>query len=450
MKLISAIVLWLINKIIFIVSLVALLTILFTVDDTIGGLGQNLWNQFSGKDAQDVVNKINYEIKQLESTILKFQIESDRLKQDLDLQIEAECKPNEVPWQEFYRLDKHWQNQQQEAACKLLQEQKQTISARLENAYIEHKKQLSQKLIQLKESEQKLGGVWKLLGINFQENWAYIFYIILLFLFSNPLWKILCFFGFAHFAAKVPPIQLIESTTDGNIDYKNAEKTVSIIVDLFNPLYMRMDSMNQYDRNLNKRTRLFWKWSAPFISYASGLVELTEFTTKSEVEDGTVVLSPQKASNYITEVHLQQHPGLVMHPACITGISGDIQLKTRWIWSFHSWLTGQHRYIIFYGTGKLYLEGSGGIFVMETSPAKTSVESQLLVGFDSRLGYSTVRTETFWPYFRNKVALIDNQFSGRGVFLRQAVATAKVLTPLERNFQFLGNLTGVIGKFFGF
>ncbi len=145
--------------------------------------------------------------------------------------------------------------------------------------------------------------------------------------------------------------------------------------------------MNQYDRNLTKRTRLFWRWSAPFISYASGLFDLTEFTTKSTVDNGTVVLSPKKVSNYITEIELQQHHGLVIHPAYIVGISGNIQVKTQWVWSFHSWLTGQHRYIIFYGTGKLYLEGSGGIYVMESSPAKTSVESHLLIGFDSRLGY---------------------------------------------------------------
>jgi uncharacterized protein (AIM24 family) len=243
---------------------------------------------------------------------------------------------------------------------------------------------------------------------------------------------------------------LSDPVTDGNIVHKEAEKTVNIKVDRLNPLYVRMDYMNQYDRNLTKRTRLFWRWSAPFISYASGLFELTEFTTKSTVENGTVVLSPKKASNYITEIELQQHHGLVIHPTYIVGISGNIQVKTQWVWSFHSWLTGQHRYIIFYGTGKLYLEGSGGIYVMESSPAKTSVESHLLIGFDSRLGYSTIRTETFWPYFRNKVSLIDNQFSGKGVFLRQAVATVKVLTPMEKNFQFISNLTSIVGKFFGF
>ncbi|MBD2318830.1 AIM24 family protein [Phormidium tenue] len=157
-----------------------------------------------------------------------------------------------------------------------------------------------------------------------------------------------------------------------------------------------------------------------------------------------------KASNYITRIELQNHPGLIIRPAFIVGISGDIQVRTQWVWSFHSWMTGQHRYIIFYGTGNLYLEGNGGIYVREVSTEKTSVESHLLIGFDSRLGYSTICTETFWPYFRNKVSLIDNQFSGKGVFLRQAVAPLKELTPLEKNFQFISNFTSIVGKFFGF
>ncbi len=460
MKLISAIILWLINKITIIISFIAVLTILFTANDSLSPLGQNLWDQFSGKDTQEVVNRLGSDINKLKdeigqlstNTTPQIKEEIDRRKQEIDLQIKIKCESG-LQWYDWLNPSKHFEKN---LACEAEKKQKE-IYQRIENDYLEREKQLGelnkqlgQKFIQLKDLEQKLGGVWKLLVVNFQENWTNIFYIILLFLFANPLWKVFCFYVVAPFADKTPPIQLTNHLTDGNIVHKEAEKTVNIKVDRLNPLYVRMDYMNQYDRNLTKRTRLFWRWSAPFISYASGLFELTEFTTRSTVENGTVVLSPKKVSDYITEIELQQHHGLVIHPAYIVGISGDIQVKTQWVWSFHSWLTGQHRYIIFYGTGKLYLEGSGGIYVMESAPAKTSVESHLLIGFDSRLGYSTIRTETFWPYFRNKVSLIDNQFSGKGVFLRQAVATVKVLTPMEKNFQFISNLTSIIGKFFGF
>ncbi len=463
MKLIFAVVLWLSNKIIVIFSLFALLTILFTASDTLSPLGQNLWEQLLGKDQQEIVdrlnddiNKLNADIREIERvTTPQIKLDLDREKENLRLRIIEECE-TEVPWYEFYRFDKHLLKDQQKPACEALKNS-QAFSQRLDEEYFKRikqienlKKNLGQKLLQLRDVEQKLGGVWKLLAVNFQKNWTYISYIIFLVLFASPLWKILWFYGIAPFAEKSPPIQLTDPISNGNIIYKEAEKTVCVVVDSYNPLNVRMDYMNQYDRNLIKRTRLFWRWSAPFISYAAGLFELTEFTTRNTVDDGNVVLSPKTVSNYITEIELQQHHGLVIRPACIVGISGDMQVRTQWVWSFHSWLTGQHRYIIFYGTGKLYLEGSGGIYVMKSSPAKTSIESHLLIGFDSRLGYSTIRTETFWPYFRNKVSLIDNQFSGQGVFLRQAVASAKALTPVERNFQFVGNLTSIVGKFFGF
>ncbi|MCY7333141.1 MAG: AIM24 family protein [Pseudanabaena sp. CAN_BIN31] len=445
MKLISAIILWLANKISSILFLVAVLTVLFWARDTLEPQALNFWNEVSGKNSLEVVNRLNKEIDELKDIkIPNLKKELDNAKKNIDLGLKNECEAD-TPWYELYRFDKQLTK---ESACKTLETQyKVYFETRIK--YLELNKELGKKFAQLNNVD-NFGGVWNLLEINLQKNWVQIFSIILFVLLASPLWKVLCFFGFARLAEKSPPIQLTEPTASGDILYKNAEKTIAVKVDSSNPLSVRMDYMNQYDRNLTRRTRLFWKWSAPFISYASGLVELTEFTIKSEDEDGTVVLSPKVEDNYITAIQLQQHSGFVIHPAYIVGISGNIQLRTQWVWSLHSWLIGQHRYIIFYGTGKLYLEGKGGIYVMETSPAKTSLESQLLVGFDSQLAYSTIRTETFWPYFRNKISLTDSQFSGKGVFLRQAIAPIKKLTPLERNFQFIGNLTSIVGKFFGF
>ncbi len=242
MKLMSAIVLWLINKITTIISLIAVLTILFTANDTLRPLGQNLWDQFSGKDMQEVVNRLSNDINKLKDDIKQLAINTtpqikgdiDRRKQDIDLQIKSKCTPD-LPWYEFYNWGKQFEKKQQDIDCELEKKQKE-IYQRLETEYLEREKQLEdlnrqlgQKLIQFKDLEQKLGGVWKLLVVNFQENWANIFYIIFLVLFSSPLWKIWCFFGVAPFAEKTPPIQLTDPVNDGNIVHKEAEKTVWVI-----------------------------------------------------------------------------------------------------------------------------------------------------------------------------------------------------------------------------
>ena len=464
MELISAIVLWLINKITIIISFIAVLTILFTANDTLSPLGQNLWDQFSGKDTQEVVNRLGSDINKLKDEIGQLSTNTtpqikgdiDRRRQDVDIQIKTKCTPD-LQWYEFINWDKQIEKKEQDGACELAKSQKE-IYQRLENEYLEREKrlgdinkQLGQKFIQLRDLEQKLGGVWKLLVVNFQANWTNIFYIIAGVLLANPLWKVLFFYGVAPFADKNPPIQLTDPVTDGNIFHKKAEKVVNVKVDQISPLCVRMNyPSHEDDDSLTTRTRLFWKWSAPFISYASGLFALTEFSSKSPVEDGTVVLSSKKDSSYIIEIELRNHHGLVIHPAYIVGISGNIQVKTQWVWSFHSWLAGQHRYIIFYGTGKLYLKGNEGIYIKEPSITGTRVKSNLLIGFDSQLLYSTKRTRPFCSYFWDEVPLIDDRFSGKGVFLTQKKSTVKLLTPIEKSFQFISNIPSVVGKFFGF
>jgi|GEM_PF-2737089 len=461
MKLMSAIVLWLINKITIIISFIVVLTILFTANDTLSPLGQNLWNQFTGKDTQEVVDKLSNDISNLKdeigqlstNTTPQIKEEIDRRKQEIDLQIKIKCESG-LQWYDWINPNKHFEKN---LACEAEKKQKE-IYQRIENDYLEREKQLGelnkqlgQKFIQLKDLEQKLGGVWKLLVVNFQANWTSILYIIAGVLLANPLWKVLFFYGVAPFANKNPPIQLTDPVTDGNIFHKKAEKVVDVKVDQISPLCVRMNyASHEDDDSLITRTRLFWKWSAPFISYASGLFALTEFSSKSPVEDRTVVLSSKKDSSYIVEIELRNHHGLVIYPAYIVGISGNIQVKTQWVWSFHSWLAGQHRYIIFYGTGKLYLKGNEGLYIKEPSITGTRVKSNLLIGFDSQLLYSTKRTRPFCSYFWDEVPLIDDRFSGKGVFLTQTKATVKVLTTIEKSFQFISNFPSIVGKFFGF
>lgn len=233
MKLISAIILWLINKITIIISFIVVLTILFTANDTLSPLGQNLWDQFSGKDTQEVINRLGSDINKLKdeigqlstNTTPQIKGEIDRRKQDVDLQIKTKCTPD-LQWYELLNWDKQIKKKEQDVACELAKSQKE-IYQRLENEYLEREKQLGdlnkqlgQKFIQLRDFEQKVGGVWKLLVVNFQSNWTNIFFITGLVLFANPLWKVLFFYGVAPFAEKFPPIQLTNPVTDGNIFYR--------------------------------------------------------------------------------------------------------------------------------------------------------------------------------------------------------------------------------------
>ena len=138
---------------------------------------------------------------------------------------------------------------------------------------------------------------------------------------------------------------------------------------------------------------------------------------KGDDERGTVAIAP-KIGRYVTELRLTDHPGVVIHPHYIVGISGNVNVKAKWVLRYiHSWLTGQHRYIIFYGTGKIYLAANGKIAAAEAhQTAGTSIQNDTVVGFDTRLSYSTIRTEPFGPYLRNNAPLITEQFGGGKLF----------------------------------
>jgi uncharacterized protein (AIM24 family) len=150
---------------------------------------------------------------------------------------------------------------------------------------------------------------------------------------------------------------------------------------------------------------------------------------------------------------LNHHPGVILHPKHIVGVSGDIRLRTRWSFlNLHSWLSGQHRFIIFYGTGRIFVEGQEGVAGMSPGRKRMRLEEPLLMGFDSGLEYAVSRTETFWPYFRGRTALFDLEFQGDGMFLRQIAPDSgkRPKTVAEKIFSGVTSSFQVIGKFFGF
>ena len=160
---------WLINKITIIMFFVILLTILFTTTNIFGGLGQNLWDQFSGKDTEEVVNRLGNDINKLKdeigqistNTTPQIKEEIDRRKQEIDLQIKIKCESG-LQWYDWLNPNKHLEKN---LACEAEKKQKE-IYQRIENDYLEREKQLGelnkqlgQKFIQLKDLEHKLGGV---------------------------------------------------------------------------------------------------------------------------------------------------------------------------------------------------------------------------------------------------------------------------------------------------
>jgi hypothetical protein len=269
-------------------------------------------------------------------------------------------------------------------------------------------------------------------------------------IFLGPLcWKAFWYFCIAGLAKHAAPVQLEKDKDAGNILARRSEKNLPVLLQPGQSLVTRMAWLHQYAPAARKKTRFLLNWKSPFISYAAGLAELTEVSVPADATPTEVVLtSGENPDTYICEVQLEDHPGIVVYPSQVVAMMGNLQLKTRWtLLNPHSWIAGRLRYILFSGTGKLFIQGMGGVEAVSLNGQAVRISESILTAFDTSLSFSTARTETFWPYYRSMTPLFDYQFDGNGLILRQTAPPSKASdSAIIRIFDAL--LNG-IGKLLG-
>lgn len=247
-------------------------------------------------------------------------------------------------------------------------------------------------------------------------------------IFLGPLcWKAFWYFCIASLAKHASPVQLEKTEQAGKITAKRSEKNLPVLLLPGESLVTRMAWLHQYAPAARKKTRFLLNWKSPFISYAAGLAELTEVSVPVDSASSEIVLtSGENPDTYICEVQLEDHPGVVVYPSQVIAMTGNLQLKTRWnLLNLHSWIAGRLRYILFSGTGRLFLQGMGGVDAVRLNGQTVRISESILTAFDTNLSFSTARTETFWPYYRSMTPLFDYQFEGDGLILRQTAPPSK-------------------------
>lgn len=316
-----------------------------------------------------------------------------------------------------------------------------------------HERQVTQKLLleleaRLARAKAAEGSPWVWVTRKWREVAWPLGLIVLMVLVAPWVHRVVLYFVVMPWVSRASAVTLC-STASGELHCGRGVRTLNLTLNQGESCWARAD----YVRPVSGKTHSQWlfDWGAPLVSYAAGLSILTRIDGGAS-EDGGVaaatLASPTESDSYLLELTLSQHPGFIFHPRHLIAVVGDVELFTVWrLFSVHSWLTGQLRYIGLRGTGRCILEGFGDVIVRESTQSPTRIEQELIIGFDARLQYSTARTETFLPYFLGRTPLVDDVFRGHGSYVWQKNTQRRPRTLGERSFELL---FGAIGKLLGF
>lgn len=259
--------------------------------------------------------------------------------------------------------------------------------------------------------------------------------------------RVLAYFVLMPLVARASPLRISPADALGSLDISQPAHTLELDTAQLGSVYCRAEFARPVSGAA--RSQLFYRATAPFISYAAGLFMLTRIDPDAGSGAPRLTLaSPSDPNAILLRLDLKQHPGVVLHPRNVVALCGDVKLRTAWfLFSLHAWSTFQLRYIVFSGSGSIVLQGRGTLSAERLEQDTTRIEQKYVVGFESQLGYKTHRTETFLPYLVGKTPLVDDMFQGAGCYFWEKSPDQGHRSVTERTFD---ALFGAIGKLLGF
>lgn len=277
--------------------------------------------------------------------------------------------------------------------------------------------------------------------------WKWMAGLAALFLLLPVLVRIVSYFLLMPLVTRLhKPIHLAAGSDAAETSLRTERAARTLTIELADGEVLTARSTHIRPVGGNRRSLLLYDWSSPFLSFASGLRELSRVTGDGA---GTFarITAPDDPDAYLMRIDFEEHPGLVMHPKHVVGIIGAPQLRTRWRWGIQSFATWQVRYILFAGTGSLIVQGSGDVDALYPDEGRAGMDQNLVMGFDSRLAATVGRTEVFWQYLKGRTPLVLDEFSGEHPFFWQKSTAEGPSSPVAKVFD---AFFSAFGKVLGF
>ena len=263
--------------------------------------------------------------------------------------------------------------------------------------------------------------------------------------------KFILYYILAGNLGKSQPVKLTQAINQPDPDTMVGAQASKLEVEIHEdrPFTVKQGYLAAHDnQGCKKETKWIWSKKYWLLSLAAGLHNMTRvYLGKDQSVPSKVIMTTEDPDSQIVEIKLENHPGIVIRPSAVAGTSGSIKLRSKWVLNnLNSLITGQIRYLIFHGTGSVYVEGFKGIESNQPGANNTSIDQDKLLGFDSRLLLKASRTETFWPYLRGREALVEYSFSGPYDMLYELGSLKKEKDGVT---SFFNTMLSSIGKVFG-
>lgn len=237
--------------------------------------------------------------------------------------------------------------------------------------------------------------------------------------------KAFFYFVLAPMASRLRPIRL-DPGLAGRVSARGAQAagatdiriasavSQSVVLEPDEELLILPDFIQSSSATSSNRTRWLLDWSHPWTSLIAGMVGLTSIRSKGAAP--VVISASDDATSEIAVMALPPGSAMVLQPRCLVGVvcpvDAPLRITARWrLGSLHAWLTLQLRYLVFHGPATLIVKGSRGVRVEPAGQGRLISQASTL-GFSANLDYSTVRCETFFPYYIGKSALLLDRFEG--------------------------------------
>jgi hypothetical protein len=233
-------------------------------------------------------------------------------------------------------------------------------------------------------------------------------------------YRTLAYFVLAPLAGRWPPLRFAPAGAQPPQPVATASAiSVSLTLGPREEALVRQDYLQSSSLAGAKRTRWLLDRRYPFTSLASGMRFLTAIRGDGERVTVSAVKDP------FAELAILSVPAgaaCVLRPSALAAVvqplGEPVRITSHWrLFSLPAWLTCQWRYLAFHGPTRLVVKGGRGVRIEPAERGRIVGEGQI-VGFSTDLAYAVIRSETFWPYFFGREALLkDKVEEGGGVLL---------------------------------